>query len=265
MDHPNTPHTPMPQPTQLPSQTTPTPTLNNFLQAPLYSVGLQAPAAQGSFTVPMISPADWYRLNTLTPLIHTMPLQPSPQPPNPEPSALPPAPKRRDRPRKVRPIKTAANTLPSTSPATPDVEILSEATTQLCWFMPHEDGKSDMDLVAGWCSNFENFTEWRTRPKQPAGEKVSSFIVSQGHPKREPRECEKKVSFVWIWPLNICMMLTPACMYVSYRSGSLRTGLRPLRPSVTPQEKVVWMKRILRRERYHLCLGSMYRCQTLSF
>lgn len=193
MDQPITPHTPLPQQTQLTSQTTPSPTLNNYLQTPLYSVGSQTQASQASFTVPSISPAEWYRLNPFTPLIHTMPIQPSRQPPNTGPSPQPPPPKRRGRPRKVRPIDAAANESPSDSLVATDVGPESEGPAQLCWFMPHDDGKSNMDLVAGWCGNFENFTGWRTRPKILAGEKVSAFIVAHGHPRREPRECEKKV------------------------------------------------------------------------
>lgn len=163
-------------------------------------MGSQAPLLQGSFTIPTISPADCYWLNPFTPVIHTMPFQPLPQPPPPNPDASagqPPA-KRRGRPCKVRHIDSSATTIPSTSPATPIVENVPEGTAQLCWFMPQEDGKSDMDLVAGWCSNFNNFTEWQTRPKHLAGDKLSSFIVSHSHPKREPRDCEKKVSLVGI-------------------------------------------------------------------
>lgn len=71
-----------------------------------------------------------------------------------------------------------------------------------CWSTPHEDGESDMDWVAMWCSNFKNSNKWRTRPKQQSGEKVSLFILDQGHPKREGRAREKNVSHnVLLWSM----------------------------------------------------------------
>lgn len=198
MDTPTTPHTPLPQPSQPTSQTINTPTPNSFLPSSLYSVGSHTPASQATFTVPTISPADWYRLNQFTPLFHTMPFQPTPPPAQPDLTVQ--QPKRRGRPRKIRPSEPPAHT---TSTATPNYELGSDEPAPLhdiagkCWFVPHDDGRSDMDLVALWCSDFDNFTEWRTRPKHHAGEKLSAFIVRQGHPKREGRECEKKVSK---WP-----------------------------------------------------------------
>lgn len=62
-----------------------------------------------------------------------------------------------------------------------------------CWFTPREDGKSDMDIAADWCSVYANFHEWRTKPKNLVGEKLAIFLVSQDHPNREARECQKKV------------------------------------------------------------------------
>lgn len=29
-----------------------------------------------------------------------------------------------------------------------------------CWFTPESDGKSDIDLIAKWCSDFENYNAW---------------------------------------------------------------------------------------------------------
>lgn len=198
MDAANTPHTPLPlpQPTQPSSQTTPIPSTNNFLPGNLYSLPPPTPGSQPAFTVPTFSPGDWYRLNQFTPLIQTMPYHPSAPPLQPDTTVLPA--KRRGRPRKPRPSLPAANHSTSTSIDSPAIDPNKEPAHSLdlagkCWFVPHEDGISDMDLVAKWCSHFENFTEWRTRPKHHAGEKVSSSIVAHGHPKRESRECEKKV------------------------------------------------------------------------
>lgn len=109
--------------------------------------------------------------------------------------------KRRGRPPKVRPIPvhtpSEGSKSASTSPADDtNPAALSSQSADLvgqCWFIQREDERLHMDIVAMWCGDFENFSSWRTKPKQLAGEKVALFLISHGHPKREGRECEKNV------------------------------------------------------------------------
>lgn len=196
-DNMNHPHTPLPQPIQPPSQKTSSPTSNHFLPTTVLSIGSHTPGAQGSSTVPTLSPAEWYRLNQFYPFIQTMPFQRMIPMMNQDPPVIPS--KRRGRPRKVRLNEKPSESSTSKSASTAEHDLISDGPTQTndfigqCWFTPHEDGRSDMDLVALWCSNFDNFAEWRNRPKHHAGEKLAIFIVDKGHPKRKGRECEKKV------------------------------------------------------------------------
>lgn len=140
--------------TDVPNNTLPTP--SNLLLTTLFLVVSHILAQQGTFTVPALSPAEWYCLNLSTPLIHTMPIKPPGANPNPDTTALPT--KRRSWPYKVRTRKLAAKVSTSTSAPTDDHDSVLEPPAQStdlvgqCWFMPHNDGKSDMDLVVMWCS-----------------------------------------------------------------------------------------------------------------
>lgn len=109
--------------------------------------------------------------------------------------------KRRGQPPKVQPraVETAANSTVSSSASTaedtPSAELYLQSATLVgqCWFLRRNDGTSDMYQVALWCSDFDHSSEWRTKPKHIAGEKVSLFLISMGHSKQEGRECEKKL------------------------------------------------------------------------
>ncbi|KAH9820081.1 hypothetical protein DFH28DRAFT_1218605 [Melampsora americana] len=68
-----------------------------------------------------------------------------------------------------------------------------------CWFTPKSDGKSDIDLVAEWCSDFDNFNAWQTQQKNMVREQVSEYLVSKGHADRGGRECEKKILALVEW------------------------------------------------------------------
>ncbi|KAH9808798.1 hypothetical protein DFH28DRAFT_607704 [Melampsora americana] len=50
-----------------------------------------------------------------------------------------------------------------------------KAKSKKCWFTPESDGKSDIDLVAEWCSDFDNFNAWRTQQKNVVRERVSEY------------------------------------------------------------------------------------------
>lgn len=205
---------PAPIPNCLTQHTTPTPSPNQF-GPPLsfIQVGSNAPVCHTPFPFPTLSPAEWYRINSFTPFIQA-PVYPESAPmPTPESVVRPN--KRRGRPPKVRPIPVltpaTASSLATTSN---EVELSSSHMVEVvgqCWFTKREDGRSDMDMVALWCSEFDNFTTWRTKPKQIGGEQVSSFLISHGHPKREGRECEKRASGLKIDVQSSCMLTLFRC------------------------------------------------------
>ncbi|KAH9807452.1 hypothetical protein DFH28DRAFT_1006179 [Melampsora americana] len=62
-----------------------------------------------------------------------------------------------------------------------------------CWFTPDSDGKSDMDLVAKWCSVFENYNAWHTQKQVVVRERLAAFIEEMGHAPTSGQECEKKI------------------------------------------------------------------------
>lgn len=143
--------------------------------------------------VPTLSPEDWYRHNQFAHFFQTNTYQPTaPHPlPIPEPAVQPM--KRRGRPPKVRPNpfhtpsegSISTSTLPADDANPAPLSFQSADFIGQCWFIQCEEGRSDMDIVMMWCSDFDNFRSWQTKPKQQAGEKISLFLISHGHPKRE--------------------------------------------------------------------------------
>lgn len=162
----------------------PNPTPDAHISSSFVSVTSQPP--QSPFNIPIISQADCFRLGQISSLIQT-----SPNPPTPPIFAPPPAMKRRGRPPKPKTQKIKAVPSDSTEQAEPS---LSTDPTLHCWFTARQDGKSDMDIAASWCSVYENFQDWQTKPKHLAGERLAIYLVTKDHPKREARECQKKVS-----------------------------------------------------------------------
>lgn len=188
-----------------------------------------------------ISPADCFRLGQISLLIQSSPNQGNIP-------LFPPGPvikKRRGRPSK------AISTPVTNSTAEPDADTSSSVpadnanpgassqsyqpvdSTTNCWFTPREDGKFDMDVAANWFSVFANFTEWRTIPKTLVGDKLAAYLVSKNHPKRERRECQKKVCILFVYPGQ----LLTGMIYRTYRSNSLKTGSKRLRPFVIQRVK----------------------------
>lgn len=178
----------------------------------------QTPQPQPNVTIPsstpntintssLLSPADCFRLGQITSMLQSSPI-PLSQP------SFPPAPvmkKKRGRPPKPKPTVTKESASASQLSSLPPPNDLDQAditlspstqattstqpteSTKLCWFTPREDGKCNMDIAASWCSVFANFNDWRTNPKTLVGEKLALYLVSKNHPKREGRECQKKV------------------------------------------------------------------------
>ncbi|KAH9808611.1 hypothetical protein DFH28DRAFT_1193017 [Melampsora americana] len=85
----------------------------------------------------------------------------------------------------------------SPEPCTED----SHDTGTQCWFMIHEDGLSDMDVIALWCLELNNYKAWRSgHPSNKAvSEKVATYLKKIGHPRREPREVKKKIKKYEEW------------------------------------------------------------------
>lgn len=197
---------------------TPTPT-SNSAQNPLDSTGTntaesQRNPASTTFVIPTVSPADWAQTQrTSNPSANSIsqPAMTTTDPPK----------KRRGRPPK--PPALVAQKPPKISksiqPSQPDSDTPNEATQNLkgntqnvdeedteitkakkkCWFTPGSDGKSDIDLVAEWCSNFKNFNAWRTQQKNVVCERVAAYLVSKGHVDRGGRECKKKIEALRQW------------------------------------------------------------------
>lgn len=69
------------------------------------------------------------------------------------------------------------------------------------WTMKYEhDGLTDIDLVAHWMTDIDNFNKWRKGPNMPnlmskkqVGEEVANYLLLYGH-ERDGDGCEKKVS-----------------------------------------------------------------------
>ncbi|KAH9824925.1 hypothetical protein DFH28DRAFT_10666 [Melampsora americana] len=60
------------------------------------------------------------------------------------------------------------------------------------WFLRRETQRSDIDIVAAWCSEKENYQSWRNRDikKNLIGELISKVLIKYGHPNRTPKDCE---------------------------------------------------------------------------
>lgn len=192
---------PLTNPPPLPSLptplSTPSPLQNHFVPPTgLFPLASTSPACQPQtpFAFPTLSPAEWYRLNTFT-LFFPNTQYPDSAPMGSPETVVQPT-KQRGQPPKVRPIPVhtpeGLSTLSSASQAKTlnNTEGLSQTADLVgqCWFVKQDDGRSNMAMVALWCSEFKNFTTWRTKPKQIGGEQVSTFLLSHGHPKREGRE-----------------------------------------------------------------------------
>ncbi|KAH9808578.1 hypothetical protein DFH28DRAFT_1135229 [Melampsora americana] len=69
---------------------------------------------------------------------------------------------------------------------------------QLSWFAERSDGYSDMDMVALWCAELDNFDRWRNAvpSKIVVATMLSNYLEEKDRPGRSPRECEKKL--VWL-------------------------------------------------------------------
>ncbi|KAH9815757.1 hypothetical protein DFH28DRAFT_927665 [Melampsora americana] len=199
---------------------TPTP-ISNSDQNPSVSIDTNAAESQPSststsFVVPTLSSADWARSQQI---VTSDSSNPSSQPlvmATPDPPM-----KKRGRPRKPPPLTSQKPTKKkkinqSSQPPESDTPIEStqefqndthterdddpdKSKAKRCWFTPESDGKSDIDLVAEWCSHFENFNAWRTQQKNVVRERVAAYLVSKGHADRGGRECEKKISALIQW------------------------------------------------------------------
>ncbi|EGG11753.1 uncharacterized protein MELLADRAFT_76631, partial [Melampsora larici-populina 98AG31] len=60
------------------------------------------------------------------------------------------------------------------------------------WFERRDDGCCDIDVVARWCCNKENYKAWRSRDvnKNETGELVAKELIKSGHPVKTPKDCE---------------------------------------------------------------------------
>ncbi|KAH9809479.1 hypothetical protein DFH28DRAFT_933777 [Melampsora americana] len=184
-------------------QNTPTSTPTNLVQPSLAAIqpaDSQANQLATPFPVPTLSPEAWFRLHQINPVTSLVSLQanqPQPAPAPPQeveaPMAPPESTKKRGRPRKdsaappsqKKGLKKSKSISSSQPASASQIEIESiikspddtQETDKMdmdpnkskkCWFTPDSDGKSDMDLVAKWCSVFENYNAWRTQ-KQATG------------------------------------------------------------------------------------------------
>ncbi|KAH9811846.1 hypothetical protein DFH28DRAFT_1130546 [Melampsora americana] len=203
-------------------QTTPSLTPTNVVQNPPIAVGANTPGTHSplsSTSFPPLSTADWVRLAQINPVTSGL----IPHATYQEPLMAPPDPpkKTRGRPKK-QPAPPRSNSVRLSKPL-PDhqasnkktIEITNESQNEIgkdeneekditsskkCWYTPQsEDGKSDMDVVAEWCSIHENFDSWRTQRQVVVRERVAAFLASRNHPNRSGRECEKKVKLLDKW------------------------------------------------------------------
>ncbi|KAH9808111.1 hypothetical protein DFH28DRAFT_1197991 [Melampsora americana] len=215
------------EPTQItetlpPNSPTPTPTpTSNSAQKPVDPIATNTIESQRnptltSFVIPTVSPADWaHTQHTSHPSANSIsqPAMATTDPPK----------KRRGRPPKpqARVAQKPAKNPKSIQPSQPESDTQIEATQnseaegntqnddeedtettktkKKCWFTPDSDGKSDIDLVAEWCSKFENFNAWRTQQKSVVCERVAAYLVSKGHVDRGGRECKKKIVALTQW------------------------------------------------------------------
>ncbi|KAH9824896.1 hypothetical protein DFH28DRAFT_1117046 [Melampsora americana] len=202
---------------------TPTP-ISNSVQSPSVSININAAESQrGStltpFVIPTLSSADWARTQQV---VTSDPSNSISQPASNLVMATNDAPqKKRGRPRKA---PTTASQKPSRKQKALDLSQPTDLNTQIeptlesqadtqteldddnekikgkkCWFTPESDGKSDIDLVAEWCSDFDNFNAWRTQLKNIVSERVSEYLVSKGHANRGGQECAKKINMLVEW------------------------------------------------------------------
>jgi hypothetical protein len=65
--------------------------------------------------------------------------------------------------------------------------------TQSSWFVEGEDGYSDMDIVALWCAEEDNFDRWKGTIKIQMAGVLSEYMSQKNRPGRKPKECNKKV------------------------------------------------------------------------
>ncbi|KAH9808100.1 hypothetical protein DFH28DRAFT_1136745 [Melampsora americana] len=158
-------------PPNIPAPTS-TPT-SNSAQNPLDSIGTNTAKSQcnptstnpasTTFVIPTVSPADWAHTQ------HTS---------NPSAKSI-------SQPAMALSDSDPQNGAPQNSDGITQNDNEEDTDTikakKKCWFTPESDGKSDIDLVAEWCSNFENFNAWRTQQKSVVCEQVDSYLVSKGH------------------------------------------------------------------------------------
>ncbi|KAH9819985.1 hypothetical protein DFH28DRAFT_924507 [Melampsora americana] len=78
------------------------------------------------------------------------------------------------------------------------IEPQEEKPVQSSWFMEGEDGCSDMDIVALWCADDDNFNQWKSGiPSKIANAGVlSEYMAKKNRPGRPPRECNKKIAWL---------------------------------------------------------------------
>lgn len=214
------PTNPHPQPNLLPPPSTPSASPTHYLPTLYFSVGSSSPVvhAPPPFAVPTLSPADWYHLNQFAPFIQTNAYQPtSPLPvPISRPTVRPM--NRRGRPPKVRliPVHTPSegSILASTSPAdNTNTAPLSSQSADLvgqCWFIQREDKRSDMDIVAMWCSDFDNFSNGEPNQNNWLGRKSHcSWWVTVIPNKKDVTARRRWVIWLWV-SMSLCWHLCVA-------------------------------------------------------
>ncbi|KAH9821820.1 hypothetical protein DFH28DRAFT_1120121 [Melampsora americana] len=157
------------------------------------------PALQGTPS-PHISQADLIRLQLLaangSPGFITIPTQVPPSFQLLESQAAP-----------VSPMKETSTASEAQLPAkrtrgrpkkTPPVVDVDTPKGQVSWFEKREDGFSDVDIIALWCAEDDNFKRWKSHIPTKIGvaAQVADHLKEKNHPKREPREVDKKIRYL---------------------------------------------------------------------
>ncbi|KAH9807064.1 hypothetical protein DFH28DRAFT_1140445 [Melampsora americana] len=77
-------------------------------------------------------------------------------------------------------------------------ETQEEKPAQSSWFMEGEDGFSNMDIVALWCAENNNFNQWKSCiPSKIANAGVlSEYMAKKNRPGWPARECNKKIAWL---------------------------------------------------------------------
>ncbi|KAH9825104.1 hypothetical protein DFH28DRAFT_1144467 [Melampsora americana] len=80
-----------------------------------------------------------------------------------------------------------------------DVESDAEdKASQALWLEKLSDGYSDMDIIALWCSDSDNYSRWRDRipNKRAVAGSIATYLKDMKHRERPAKEVEKKVQIL---------------------------------------------------------------------